>query len=160
MKGFVLADHARAFWISFFTLEQFRLTMNRDITITVVAGMAIGESVTLTQTTSTTIGRHSESDFSVSDLWISRSHFRIDHDGQNWVLTDLNSSHGTLVNDEKVMVKILKSNDMIFAGSTKFCVTFGGDEPRIDSGANRKTGLGNLLRSLSEASMRKTLGDS
>ena len=141
-------------------LSRLSLQMNEDITITIVAGTAVGESATLTPGDTATIGRHKRSDFPVSDLWMSRRHFRIEYDGSNWVLTDLDSSHGTLVNEEEATVRTLNSNDIIFAGNTRFCVTFGNDKPQIDTDANQTSGLGNLLRSLSGVSMQKTMGDS
>ena len=135
--------------------------MCADITITIVKGTDAGESITLSKGDCATIGRHETSDFTVSDFWMSRRHFRIEYVGNSWVMSDLRSTHGTLVNEEKVMVKMLESKDFIFAGSTSFCVTLGNDKPIIEPNTNSKSArFGNRLRSLSGISGEKTLGDS
>lgn len=132
-----------------------------DITITIVAGGDVGRSVTISEGDSLVFGRQKSVGFPVSDLWMSREHFRIEYDGQGWTMTDLGSRHGTLLNDEKTTVVLLQKDDIIFAGVTRFCVTFGGDKPKIVGNPDQKAaGLKYLLRSLKGISAEATLGDS
>ena len=125
-----------------------------DITITVTSGNNAGKAITLSRGESAVVGRSSSSDFNVTDLWLSRAHFRIEHDGLNWTVTDLESRHGTLVNNQKATVAVLGKDDIVFAGSTRFCITFGRDRPvaggllRQDSSA----GIRNILKSLTSKS--------
>ena len=98
---------------------------------------------------------------------MSRKHFRIEHDGQRWTLTDLESTHGTLVNNEKKNVAALGKNDIVFAGSTQFCITFGDHPPAVDSlnSASLRIdslGIKYLLKSMTSKnfSYDATLGDS
>ena len=113
-----------------------------DITITVTSGNNAGKAITLSRGESAVVGRSSS------------SHFRIEHDGLNWTVTDLESRHGTLVNNQKATVVVLGKDDIVFAGSTRFCITFGRDRPvaggllRQDSSA----GIRNILKSLTSKS--------
>jgi pSer/pThr/pTyr-binding forkhead associated (FHA) protein len=70
------------------------------------------------------IGRASELDkFSVKDPFMSRAHFelRCGREGK-CVIRDLESSHGTYLNGEKVVEAELSDGDKVFAGRTPFVV--------------------------------------
>jgi pSer/pThr/pTyr-binding forkhead associated (FHA) protein len=67
-----------------------------------------------------TIGRLPECDVVVSDPGASRHHARIRVDGGEYVLTDLGSTNGTLVNDEPVQERSLLHGDRITIGTTRF----------------------------------------
>ncbi len=65
-----------------------------------------------------TLGRLPECDIVVSDPGASRQHARIRHADGEYVLTDLGSTNGTLVNDEAVQERILDDGDRITIGET------------------------------------------
>ena len=137
------------------------MNQSNDITLTIVAGSDAGRTVRLPEGNSLVVGRRKSVDFRVSDPWMSREHFRIEHDGQNWTLTDLDSRQGTLVNDEKSMKRLLQKDDIIYAGTTSFCVSFGDDVPKlVESPHQKSAGLRYLLRSLKGVSTERTLSDS
>ena len=50
---------------------------------------------------SITIGRNEDNTISVDNLAVSGYHARIDKAGDDYILTDLQSTNGTFVNDEK-----------------------------------------------------------
>lgn len=66
------------------------------------------------------IGRGNSNDIVVPDINISRVHAQIEQkpDG-NWVVTDLNSTNGVLVNGTKVQSAIVQDGDMISLGTSQ-----------------------------------------
>lgn len=69
-------------------------------------------------TAAITIGRLPECDVVVSDPGASRQHARIHHLDGEYVLTDLGSTNGTLVNDQAVRERPLDDGDRITIGET------------------------------------------
>ena len=66
------------------------------------------------------IGRTSECDLCLAnDDQVSRVHARLDWDGTGWVLVDMGSTNGTLVNGENISEKKLVAGDMIEIGDTQ-----------------------------------------
>jgi pSer/pThr/pTyr-binding forkhead associated (FHA) protein len=65
-----------------------------------------------------TLGRLPESDVVVADPGASRQHARITNANGEFVLTDLGSTNGTLVNDEAVHDRVLDDGDRITIGDT------------------------------------------
>ncbi|MGZ8612952.1 MAG: FHA domain-containing protein [Actinomycetota bacterium] len=65
-----------------------------------------------------TLGRLPESDVVVADAGASRQHARIANANGEFVLTDLGSTNGTLVNDEAVHERALGDGDRITIGDT------------------------------------------
>ncbi len=66
------------------------------------------------------IGRTSECDLCLAnDDQVSRVHARLDWDGTGWVLVDMGSTNGTLVNGENISEKKLAPGDMIEIGDTQ-----------------------------------------
>ena len=135
-----------------------------DISITVTTGGNAGQTITLAPGDLLTVGRANGVDFQVDDLWLSREHFRIEHDGHCWTLIDLDSRHGTLVNDEKKRMAVLRKDDVVFAGSTRFCITFGQNRSNVSNAAKNPTSVGikYILKSLASknSAYDVTLGDS
>lgn len=67
------------------------------------------------------IGRKRDCDLPVTDGYMSRVHFRIAADGSAFIVEDLGSSHGTLLNGRKLSGKtVLQDGDLIRAGQTDF----------------------------------------
>ena len=62
------------------------------------------------------IGRHSFNDISLRDNSVSRHHAIIVPDGSAWVIVDLNSTNGTLINDTPVRQQVLSDGDEIRIG--------------------------------------------
>ena len=66
-----------------------------------------------------TIGREPSNDIVVENLLVSSYHARIDPAGNDYILTDLQSKNGTVVNGERVTSSKLKNGDQILIG--KLC---------------------------------------
>ncbi len=65
-----------------------------------------------------TLGRLSECTVTFDDTNVSREHAEIRPDGDGFVLTDLGSTNGTAVNDERVTRRRLENGDRIVFGGT------------------------------------------
>jgi len=65
---------------------------------------------------SLTIGRHVENNIVLDDPGVSGFHARIDKSGVNYILTDLQSTNGTLLNDENIVSHRLSHGDRIIIG--------------------------------------------
>ena len=76
-----------------------------------------GRSYALTAT-SMTIGRLAECDLVVDDSGASRQHATIGRTDAGFVLTDLGSTNGTLVNDLPIQEHVLADGDRITIGET------------------------------------------
>ena len=62
------------------------------------------------------MGRRSDADIILNHRLASRQHANIVREGDEWVLVDLQSTHGTWVNGERVQRRALKSRDRIRLG--------------------------------------------
>ena len=63
-----------------------------------------------------TIGRDEGNDIVIDNLAVSGFHARIDRTGDNYILTDLQSTNGTFVNDKKIISHKLQHKDKIIIG--------------------------------------------
>jgi pSer/pThr/pTyr-binding forkhead associated (FHA) protein len=63
-----------------------------------------------------TIGRNEDNTIVVDNLAVSGYHARIDLAGKDHILTDLQSTNGTFVNDKKVVSHKLSHGDNIIVG--------------------------------------------
>jgi len=63
-----------------------------------------------------TIGREEGNSIQLNDERVSRVHLRIQLDHDDLVLTDLDSTNGSRVNNEEVQLKILRFGDLITVG--------------------------------------------
>jgi type II secretory pathway predicted ATPase ExeA len=70
------------------------------------------------------IGRHSHNELNLRDGSVSRHHAMVVPDGDHWVVVDLNSTNGTLVNGERVRHRRLQHGDAISIGC--FRIDFSG----------------------------------
>ncbi len=67
-----------------------------------------------------TVGRGDQVDACIEDKEMSRQHFVISPKSGGYVLQDLNSRNGTLVNGQRASEKAWMPNDRIQAGQTNF----------------------------------------
>jgi pSer/pThr/pTyr-binding forkhead associated (FHA) protein len=65
---------------------------------------------------SLTIGRNEDNTVVIDNLAVSGYHARVDPAGSDFILTDLQSTNGTFVNDEKVASHKLQHGDKVIVG--------------------------------------------
>ena len=65
---------------------------------------------------SVTIGRNEENTIQINNLAVSGYHARIDIAGNDFILTDLQSTNGTFINDKRVVSHKLSHGDNIIVG--------------------------------------------
>jgi len=65
----------------------------------------------------TTIGREVSNDITLAPSYVSRFHSEIEFDGNSYVITDLNSSNGTLVNGKVIDQCTLNDKDRVQIGA-------------------------------------------
>lgn len=66
-----------------------------------------------------TVGRLKSCDIVVQDANVSREHFALVHEGGGWLLTDLDSTNGTLLNGSPAVRARLADGDIIGVGVTE-----------------------------------------
>lgn len=66
------------------------------------------------------LGRSETADIRILDLKSSREHAEIILVGENYIVTDLGSQNGIVVNDLKITQHVLKNGDKIIVGKTVF----------------------------------------
>ena len=69
-----------------------------------------------------TIGRSSECDVSLHDIQLSRRHCRLERTRQGWMVTDLGSKNGTVIDGRVVIHHLLRPGEVIEIGRVR--VTF------------------------------------
>jgi len=65
---------------------------------------------------SVTIGRNEDNTIQINNLAVSGYHARIDAAGNDYILTDLQSTNGTFINDKRVVSHKLSHGDNIIVG--------------------------------------------
>jgi predicted component of type VI protein secretion system len=68
------------------------------------------------------LGRSADCDFSVHDIMLSRRHCRFTPVDGTWMVIDLGSRNGTVVQDRAIEERLLKTGDVVRVGKTK--ITF------------------------------------
>lgn len=84
-----------------------------------LTGQSKGESYVL-MGSRVIIGRGDKADIRINDTKASREHAEITKVGANWVITDLGSQNGIVVNDKKVTQATLTESDKVIVGQTVF----------------------------------------
>jgi len=102
--------------------------------LTVLAGPEEGRDYSF-ERIEITIGRTMENDVVLPDPGISRQHLSIRDKGGAYILKDLGSSNGTLLNGRKVLEEVLKSGDVITIGGAK--IRFEAEESKASRPAKR-----------------------
>jgi len=104
---------------------------------------------------SITMGRQDDNTIVIDNLAVSAYHARIDKAGEDFILTDLQSTNGTFVNDQKVTSHKLAHGDNIVIG--KHVILFVSTEKgKVDTGAAKKMDL-NKTMMLDTAKQRELL---
>jgi len=70
-----------------------------------------------------TIGRNSNSDIQINNLGASKKHAAITRQNGSYFIEDLNSTNGTLVNNERVTKAELSGQDVVTIGKHTLYVT-------------------------------------
>lgn len=83
-----------------------------------------------------TIGRSPNTDIQIDNLAVSKRHARLIGQKGQFVVEDLNSTNGTLLNNEKISKAILKHNDIILVGKHTLVINLDekSDKPAQDFG--------------------------
>jgi len=84
------------------------------------------------------LGRGMDCDIVIPDPAASRLHARLEKAGEGWVIVDLESRNGTIVNGESVQEKILNPGDVIQIGGTS--LKFEIDDQLEDPGESTRAG--------------------
>ncbi|MGE3610799.1 MAG: FHA domain-containing protein [Bacteriovoracaceae bacterium] len=66
------------------------------------------------------VGRSDKADIRLNDTKTSREHAELSKVGQHWVVTDLGSQNGVILNDQKVTQEQLNEGDKLIIGQTVF----------------------------------------
>ena len=68
----------------------------------------------------TTIGRGADNTITVPDQSVSRNHAKVTLQGDTWIVEDLKSTNGIVINDKRVDKSALKPNDTFRLGEVGF----------------------------------------
>ncbi len=88
-----------------------------SITLRIIDGADRGKTYA-DLSTPVSIGREAGNSIQLNDDRVSRFHMKIHIDRDNFLLTDLESTNGTIVNGEEATIKVLRYGDMIRVGRT------------------------------------------
>lgn len=102
--------------------------------LVVKRGPNAGSRFLLDQST-TSAGRHPESDIFLDDVTVSRRHAEFRREGGEFVVVDVGSLNGTYVNREPVDTAVLASGDEVQIG--KFRLVFLTGPRAVDRGADK-----------------------
>jgi predicted component of type VI protein secretion system len=86
--------------------------MQKEPYLTIETGPGAGTEIRITSNT-LVLGRDESSDYAIPHERISRRHAQISLQDGRWLLTDLKSKNGTLINNQKVTSGILNNGDRI-----------------------------------------------
>ena len=83
-----------------------------------------------------TIGRGTSVDVKLADAGLSRRHFMIVREGEDYLVKDLSSRNGTWVHGHRALTARLRHNDCILAGHTlfRFCEERAAASPALQPG--------------------------
>ncbi len=95
------------------------VTLREKPVLTVLRGPTAGQSVALSPTSATSIGRAKANDLQIDDVSVSSQHCRVRPEEGRFVLHDLKSTNGTYVNERRVSRQVLKEGDLIKVGESE-----------------------------------------
>jgi len=80
---------------------------------------------------STVLGRAPDCQLAVRDIELSRRHCRIERSPQGWLVIDLNSKNGTVVNGQRLVApRLLQDKDIVGMGRSRFVFHSGEPTPQ------------------------------
>jgi hypothetical protein len=94
------------------------ITLQERPVLAITRGPGAGQVFELSELAATSIGRSRANDIRVDDVSISGQHCRVRPEDGQFVLHDLKSTNGTLVNEKKVVRHVLAEGDVISIGET------------------------------------------
>jgi FHA domain/von Willebrand factor type A domain len=94
------------------------ITLQERPVLAITRGPGAGQVFELSTLTATSIGRSRANDIRVDDVSISGQHCRVRPEDGQFVLHDLKSTNGTLVNEKRVSRHVLAEGDVISIGET------------------------------------------
>jgi FHA domain len=116
----------------------------RTVTFQVIDGVDKGRVFReLPVSPALTIGREEGNLLRLNDERVSRFHAKVQQDGSDLILTDLESTNGTRVNGHMVQIRRLRIGDRVTVGRS--LLLFGSDEEINDRRATLRAGLNPLL---------------
>ncbi|MBW2609764.1 MAG: FHA domain-containing protein [Deltaproteobacteria bacterium] len=86
---------------------------------------------------SITVGRNEDNTISIDNLAVSGYHARIDPAGSDFILTDLQSTNGTFVNDKKIVSHKLSHGDNVMIGKHVLLFVATGKEADAEVGEQK-----------------------
>ena len=87
-----------------------------DAKLTIVDGKDSGKNIEITKD-EILAGRSLDNDFVISDISVSRKHFKIKKEGDRFVISDMGSGNGIKVNGSKTTSATLSDGDIISVGA-------------------------------------------
>ena len=81
------------------------------------------------------IGRSADADIQLDDRWVSRQHCKVDLQDGVVVVQDLESRHGTLVNDKPITVSKLFPGDTLCIGLSRLVACYESREADAEAAA-------------------------
>ena len=102
------------------------MTPGATVRLLAVGGPLQGQSFEFAQET-IRIGRHPDNELQLREMAVSRRHCQISRGAEGWILEDLGSRRGTLLNGLPVTVQPLASGDLLHIGDASFLFLEGPD---------------------------------
>jgi len=114
----------------------------RRCVLKVIEGPDLGKKVDLNRK-SLKIGKKEDNDFVLSDNAISRYHLEVSLAGDGFMLSDLDSTNGTVLNNSRIKQVYLSPGDVIHIGNTK--IEFQSFDEKIKIKPSTKTEYGEMV---------------
>ncbi len=119
------------------------------VTIQVIEGLERGR-VFADLLTPVTIGREDDNLVQLNDERVSRFHAKLQEDGDQVILTDLDSTNGTRVNGHPVQMRVLQIGDQLTIGR---CLLLFGSREQIEPDSRTVPSLRNLTMPVVDGSV-------
>lgn len=113
-----------------------------DAKLTIVDGKDSGKNIEITKD-EILAGRSLDNDFVISDISVSRKHFKIKKEGDRFVISDMGSGNGIKVNGSKTTSTTLSDGDIISVGARqiKFEILNPDLKPRVQAQRTTKQNI-------------------
>lgn len=89
------------------------------------------------------VGKKEDNDFVIDDNAVSRNHFEIEMTADSFLLRDLNSTNGTMINDTRVKEAFLSPGDVISIGNTK--ILYQAFDEKVQMEPSKNTSFGEMV---------------